>query len=461
MTTSIEYAETHKTEFIEELKEFLRIPSISTLSEHKFDMQKAAEWLRDHCLSLGMTRAEVLPTGGHPVVYAEWMGAGDAQTVLVYGHYDVQPVDDPRNEWTSPPFEPQERDGKLFARGATDDKGQLFIQLKVFEAYMKSTGSFPVNLKVMFEGEEESGSPNLEPFVEKHKELLRCDVVVISDSHAISETQPKMDYGLRGLLYMELHVTGPRSDLHSGMYGGVVHNPVQAIAEIVAKLHNEDGIVTVPGFYDDVATITEEESALLNASPENSAAYIIEKTGVPAVWGDPGFSVVERLGVRPTLEINGIIGGWTGEGSKTVIGARAMAKISCRLAPHQDPDRVLKQIQDYVATVTPPTVHSEIDALPNMKSPAALVPIDSREMKLAMAAYKETFGNEPILTRSGGSIPVVGMYQQILSVPVLLMGFGLPDDNLHAPNEKMTVSMFHKGVKTMLRFYDMLATRPG
>lgn len=455
MTTPHEYAAQHASRFVDELKDLLRIPSISALSEHKGDVQKTAEWLRDHCLSLGMTRAEVYPTPGHPVVYAEWLEAGDAPTVLIYGHYDVQPVDDPRNEWITPPFEPTERNGNLYARGATDDKGQTFIHFKVFESFMKTEGKFPLNVKVMLEGEEEVSSTNLKGFMESHIDLLKCDLVVISDSDVLAPDIPSITYGLRGIIYTEIEVFGSATDLHSGQFGGTVHNPVQALAEILAQLHDEHGHVTVPTFYDDVHQLSAEERLSIAQLPVTEAEFK-QQAGVERLWGEPEFTFLERVGARPTLEINGVVGGWTGEGAKTVIGARALAKVSCRLVAHQNPQKIFKALQDYVAQLTPSTVRSEVRAITDM-SPAVLVPIDSKPMHLAAQAYEKTFGKAPVFTRSGGSIPVVVLCQEVLNkVPVLLLGFGLPDDNLHAPNEKFTLSMFHKGIETLIYFYASL-----
>lgn len=454
MTIPYEYAKTNGERFVEELKDWLRIPSISTLSDHASDVRRAAEWARDQCLAIGMNRAEIIETAGHPIVYAEWIGAEDAPTVLVYGHYDVQPVDDPRSEWLSPPFEPTERNGNLYCRGAVDDKGQAFIHLKAFEAIMKTRGSLPLNFKLFLEGEEECGSLNLPSFVQSHLELLDCDALVISDSHILSPTQPAIVCGLRGMIYTEIEVFGPATDLHSGAYGGAVHNPAQALAEILAKLHDEQGRVTVTGFYDHVRPLTPMDREALAAVPFDESEFL-QRAGIPKAWGDPDYTIKERLGARPTLEINGLVGGWTGEGSKTVIGSRALAKVSCRLVPDQDPQHILDCLRDYVAKITPDTVRSEVRLL-HSGGPGVVVPIDSRAMQAAAGAYEQVFGVKPYFVREGGSIPVVSMFQQSMGVPILLMGFGLPDDNLHAPNEKFTLEMFHKGVQTMLHFYETL-----
>ena len=460
MATPYEYAKNNADRYIEDLKALLRIPSISTMQEHHADSRQAAEWFRKHLADIGMKNAEVIDIGeqneGLPIVYADCLEAGeDAPTVLVYGHYDVQPVDDPKNEWLSPPFEPTERDGKLYARGATDDKGQTMIQVKALESLLKTQGKLPVNVKVMLEGEEESGSKNLPAFIKEYTERLGCDVCVISDTHILSATQPSITYSLRGMVYTEVEVWGPETDLHSGSHGGAVHNPVQALAEMIAKLHDDNGYITIPHFYDKVVKLTPPEREKLAQIPFSDDEFV-SRTGVSKAWGESEFTIVERLGARPTCEINGIIGGWTGQGSKTVIGASALAKVSFRLVANQDPDEILQLFSDYIAEITPDTIRKSEVRLLSGKSPAALVPIDNPAMKVAAAAYKATFGVEPVYTREGGSIPVVGLVQKVLGVPVLLMGFGLPGDNLHAPNENLTLSMFHQGIQTMLHFYEKL-----
>jgi acetylornithine deacetylase/succinyl-diaminopimelate desuccinylase-like protein len=454
MTTPFQYAADNGSRFIEELKDLLRIPSISTLTNHKGDIHAAAEWLRDHCLSLGMTHAEVLPTSGNPIVYAEWMGAGNAPTVLIYGHYDVQPVDDPRNEWRSHPFEPVERNGNLYARGAIDDKGQLFLHLKVFESFMQTTGTFPLNVKVLLEGEEETGSGSLLPFIQQYRDQLGCDVVVISDTGMLSPTQPAIIYGLRGLIYTEIEVIGPTGDLHSGAFGGAVHNPIQALVEILAQLHDENGRVTIPGFYDRVRRLSPAERQAFADIPETDEAFRAQ-AGVPRLWGEPEFTRKERVGARPTLEINGIVGGWTGEGQKTVIPARALAKISCRLVPDQNPHEIQELLKAHLMRLAPDTVRLEFRQIA-VPSAGSLVELDSPPMRVASIAYERVFGVRPVFKREGGSIPVVTYFQQELGVSSIMLGFGLPDDNLHAPNEKITLSQFHKGIQTLIHFYGML-----
>lgn len=457
MTTPFEYATQQGDHYLNQLIDFLKIPSVSTDPKHKADMQKTAEWLKAHCESIGLNNVEIMETAGHPIVYADWLEAGeDKPTVLVYGHYDVQPVEDPSDPsvlglWQSPPFEPTIRDGKLYARGATDDKGQTFVHLKAFDALMQSTGSFPVNIKLMIEGEEETGSANLLPYLKANLDLLKCDCVVVSDSDVLAEDIPSMTYGLRGMVYTEIEVRGGESDLHSGSFGGAVHNPVQALVEILAQLHDDNGTVTVPGFYDDVVPITDEERKALAAIPQTDEDFRREAQ-VKKLWGEKEYTFRERVGARPTLEINGMWGGFTGAGQKTVIGKKATAKVSCRLVANQNPNRIFDLIVKHIADITPDTVTSEVRNLSAYADPV-LVPIEGDAMQVAAGAFEAVFGKKPVFIRSGGSIPVVGYLQQLMGVPVLLMGFGLPDDNLHAPNEKFNVNMFHKGIQTMMHFY--------
>jgi acetylornithine deacetylase/succinyl-diaminopimelate desuccinylase-like protein len=444
-----EFAETHQADFLEELKEWVRIPSISTTAEHKADIRRAAEWAKAQLTTIGMTRTEIFETAGHPVVYGEWLGARAARTVLIYGHYGVQPTDDPEHQWRTDPFEPVVHDGKLYGRGATDDKGQTFTQMKAIQSLLAS-GEMPVNVKFIIEGEEENGSDHLYPFVEEHTDLLKADVIVISDTHMMGLDRPSIVVGLRGMVSMEMEVRGPSQDLHSGLYGGVVHNPAQALVEILAELHDENGHITVPGFYDRVRELSDEERAELARVPF-SAEQLKEETGVARAWGEPDYTFRERIGTRPTLEINGLVGGWTGEGGKTVIPARAVAKVSCRLVPAQKPLEIYEQIRDYVAEITPASVTSEVRLL--HKGMWALVDSESPYMWAAVGAYEFGFGTRPVFVREGGSIPIVGFFQEKLGVPVILMGFGLPDDNLHGPNEKFTLECFYRGMKTAIRFY--------
>jgi acetylornithine deacetylase/succinyl-diaminopimelate desuccinylase-like protein len=447
-----EFVEAHYEEFLTDLQDLLRIPSISTLSEHKGDIRRAAAWLKTHLESVGMTRAEVFETTGHPIVYAEWLNAGDAPTVLVYGHYDVQPVDDAENQWLSDPFEPEIRGDNLYARGATDDKGQTLTQINAAYSLIVN-GQMPVNIKFIIEGEEENGSPSIYSFIEQHTELLAADVVAVSDSHILGLDRPSIITGLRGLVFMEIEVRGPSHDLHSGAYGGVVHNPAQALAGILAAMHDEQGHVTVPGFYDTVRTLSAADRADLAKTPYTLEA-LAQETGVSKPWGEPEYEMHERLGIRPTLEINGLVGGWTGEGAKTVLPAKALAKVSCRLVPDQNPKEIYDLVRQYVASITPDTVTSEVRKL--HEGMWAVVDTDSPQMQAAVRAYEFGFGARPVFVREGGSIPVVGTFQKVLNAPVVLMGFGLPDDNLHAPNEKFSLESFRRGMKTVIKFYQEL-----
>lgn len=447
------YAYDTREESLKQLKAFLRIPSISTLSEHEADMQEAAKWLADELQRIGLENVTISPTGGHPMVYADWLHAPGAPTVLLYGHYDVQPAD-PLALWDTPPFEPTERDGKLYARGAADDKGQLFVHVKALEALMQADGRLPVNVKCMFEGEEEVGGVHLDQWIEAHKELLKADVAVISDTHILSEEQPTIVYGLRGLSYLEVHIQAAKSDLHSGIYGGAVHNPIQALAELIAQLHDQNGRVTVPGFYDKVLPLEEAERAELARIPY-SEETLIHETGVTMAWGEKEYTVVERVSARPTLEMNGIWGGFAGEGAKTVLPAKAGAKLSMRLVPNQDPDEIAQLVTEHLTRLAPPTVRIEVRNLHG--GDGAIIPRDIPSMEAARQAYEEVFDTPPIFVREGGSIPVVATLQKKLGIHTVLMGFGLPDDNLHAPNEKFSIAMFYKGIETAIRFYQKMA----
>ena len=448
-----EFAEAHYEEFLNDLKDLIRIPSISTMSEHKGDIRRAAEWLKAHLDAIGMTRTEIFETPGHPIVFAEWDGAGDAPTLLVYGHYDVQPVDDPEHQWLSDPFEPDTRHGNLYARGATDDKGQTMVQVNAAHSLI-ATGQMPFNVKFIIEGEEENGSTSLYSFIDQHADLLAADVVAISDSHILGLDRPSMVTGLRGMVYMEIEVRGPEHDLHSGSYGGLVHNPAQALAEILAALHDKEGHITVPGFYDKVRELSAEDRAELAKTPY-TLDELKHETGVRKPWGEPEYEMHERRGTRPTLEVNGLVGGWTGEGAKTVLPAKALAKVSCRLVPDQDPDEIFRLVTQCVAALTPDTVTSEVRKL--HEGLWAVVDIHSPAVQAAVRAYEFGFGARPVFTREGGSIPVVGTFQKVLNAPVVLMGFGLPDDNLHAPNEKFSLESFRRGMKTVIKFYEELA----
>lgn len=450
------YATAHRDSFVSQLKSLLQIPSVSTLAAHKTDMRHAAEWLIDQLKHAGMTRVAIYETPGHPIVYAEWLNAPGKPTVLVYGHYDVQPADDPNGEWQTKPFEPIVKDGNLYARGAADDKGQVFAHIKAVEAlFQANSGALPVNIKFMIEGEEEMGSVNIDNFVETHQDLLRADVCVISDSHILATDRPMIVYALRGLLYTEIEVFGPDQDLHSGAYGGVVYNPAQALCEIIAALHHPDGSVNVPGFYDKVRPIAEAEHASLENLPWTKDELKAE-TGLSKFWGEPGIVPREQIGLRPTLEVNGLVSGFIAEGQKTVLPKRALAKVSCRLVADQVPDEIFALLQRRVAQLTPPYVRSEVRKLSD--GLWARMDIDSMAMGAATMAYERGFGARPVYLPEGGSIPVVATIQSTFHIPVLLIGFGLPDDGLHGPNEKFKLDHFYRGIDTSIALYERLGT---
>lgn len=448
-------AERAREKQLQELIELLRIPSISTLPQHKPDIERAAEWLVAQLKRLGLDNVKAYPTERHPVVYGEWLGAPGKPTVLIYGHYDVQPVD-PIEEWRSHPFEPQVRDEYLYARGSADDKGQIFIHVKAIEAYLNGAKHMkcPVNVKFLIEGEEEIGSGSLTKFIAANKKLLQADIVLISDSHILSPDQPSIVYGLRGLTYVELEVHGPDHDLHSGSYGGAVHNPLNALAAIIAQLHDKRGRITIPGFYDRVRRIGPKERAELARLPYDEEKFCRE-AGVPATWGEPAYSVIERLGLRPTLDVNGLWGGFAGSGAKTVIPAKAGAKISMRLVPDQDPHEIAERFAAYVKQITPSSVRSEVRAI-HFAEPA-LIDRQIPQMRAAAVAYEQGFGAQPLFTREGGSVPVVTIFKKQLGLDSIMMGFGLPDDRLHSPNERFYLPNFYRGIKTSIYFLEALA----
>jgi acetylornithine deacetylase/succinyl-diaminopimelate desuccinylase-like protein len=454
MNDIIEYINNSLPRFQEELSEFLAIPSISTAEEHKQDVQKCADWLQAHLERIGMQKVVQYPTKGHPIVYAEWLGAGeDKPTVLFYGHYDVQPVD-PLNLWTNPPFEPTVRDGKIFARGATDDKGQVFLHIKCIEAWLAVRGNLPVNVKLLIEGEEEIGSMNLEPFVNENQELLSNSAVVISDTAMYQKGQPSIVVGLRGLCYMEVHVTGPNRDLHSGVYGGAVQNPVNALATIIAKLKDEFGRIQIPGFYDDVVELTLEERAEFTALGNNDSA-MMNDLQVQELFGEDGFTTLERIGARPTLDVNGMIGGFTGQGAKTVLPSKASAKISMRLVANQDTNDIADKFKKYVETIAPKGISVEVD-LHHGANPV-LVPRNNQAIASAHKALERAFGKTPVYTREGGSIPITLLFSTILKSPVVLMGFGLNTENLHSPDEHFDLENFHTGIIASAMFYEEMS----
>jgi len=448
------YSRDNAERFRQELHELLRIPSISTEPERADDMLRAAEWLAAHLRHLGVNNVQIAPTAGYPVVYGDWLGAGpDKPTVLVYGHYDVVPAS-LEDGWDTEPFEPVEKDGMIFARGAADDKGQLFIHIKALESYLQTSGSAPVNLKFFLEGEEEVASPNLRPFLVDNLEMLRADVCVISDSSMPTIEEPSILHSLRGMTYFEIHVDGPTDDLHSGFWGGAVHNPALALVEIISTLLNPDHSIAVPGFYDDVVPLTEAERAEV-AKTAISEDQALGNTGAPAIWGEEAYSIKERVSARPTMEINGLLSGWTGEGPKTIIPSTAMAKISCRLVGNQDPHKIFEQIKAHVESVAPPTVNVSVRLLTTGEP--ALIPFDLPEMRAASRAYEKGWGATPAFTRGGGSIPVVADIYNLMHIPVVMMGYGLDDDGLHGPNERFTIEMFHRGIETAIVYLDELA----
>lgn len=438
------YLQTAKSIQLEELSDWLRIPSVSTLPQHKADVERAAGWLARKMEEAGLQNVEIIPTSGHPIVYSDWLHAGDdAPTVLIYGHYDVQPID-PEELWDSPPFEPTLRGEDLYARGASDDKGQLFAHVAAVEALLATSGTLPVNVKFLVEGEEEVGSPALTAYLPAETEKLSADVCLVSDTHILSPDQPMIIYGLRGVWAGEVTVRGPSQDLHSGMFGGAVHNPNQVLCALLAQLHDGSGRVSVPGFYDEVQSLTEEERTALAKVPYGESE-LLQETGAPEAWGEEGYTVNERIGARPTLEINGMWGGFIGDGFKTVIPSEAHAKISCRLVPDQPSSAIGPMLERYLQQIAPPTVEVSVNTLQH--APATVVPLDVPEMQAAARAYTTVFGVEPVFSREGGSIPIATVVQESLGIPILFMGFGLPDDNLHAPNEKLHLPNFYRGIR--------------
>lgn len=446
---ALEYAQQNRGRFLEELKDLVAIPSVSTSEEHKADMQRAAEWLAGQLRSLGMEKVQIMPTGGHPVVYGEWLKAGaSAPTVLIYGHYDVQP-EDPLELWESAPFEPQVRGEHLYGRGASDMKGQVVASLKAVEAIARN-GGLPVNVKWLIEGEEEIGSEHLGQFILEHRDLLACDFCLNPDAGMIAADKPSITYGLRGLMYAEVRVYGPDRDLHSGLFGGTIHNPAQALAELIAGMHDQYGRVTLPGFYDKVRPIEPDEHEEMKRLPMDEQFYL-SQTKAPALWGEPEYLPVERVGARPTLEINGLLSGFTGAGSKTVLPAWAMAKISCRLVPDQDPEEVFQQLIRYFEQNAPKDIRWEVKSLHN--ADAAITSRDSLGVQAMAKAMETVWGTRPLFKREGGSIGVVSQLQKYLGAESVLTGFGLPEDNVHSPNEKLHLPTWEKGIASLIHFF--------
>ena len=447
-----DYIDSHKDHFKEELFELLRIPSISTNSEHKKDVLDAARYLVDRLNDLDLDRVELFETDGNPIVFAELITDDSKPTVLVYGHYDVQPPD-PINKWDTPPFEPTVRDGDIYARGASDDKGQSFTHVKALEAYRKTGTEFPVNIKFIFEGEEEIGSPHLVPFIKEHKEMLECDMVLISDTAMFAEDTPSITYGLRGLAYMEVDVVGPNRDLHSGVYGGAVDNPANVLANIITKLKDDDGVIQVPGFYEDVVQLNEEEREEYKKLPFNEEAFM-SNLGLDALNGEKGYSTLERTSARPSLDVNGLWGGYQGEGAKTVLPSEAGAKISMRLVPDQDPKEIARLFKEYVESLAPETV--EVTVSEHHGGQPAITDLSFYGLQAAAEAFKDVYDKEPLFTREGGSIPIVADFEDVLGAQSILMGFGLNSDAIHSPNEKFALKDFYRGIATSARFFELL-----
>src|ERR1700675_3033482 len=450
----IEYIETRREDNLKELKEFLRIPSVSTKTEHKPDIERAARWVADKLRGAGLEKIEIVPTKMHPLVYGESLHAPGKPTILFYGHYDVQPAE-PLDLWTTPAFEPAVRDGKLFGRGTADDKGQVHIHLKALEALQKSSGKLPLNVKVMIEGEEEVGSVSLWDFVQQNRERLKADALVVSDTSMLAPGVPSITYGLRGLNYYEIELTGPAQDLHSGVFGGAVAHPITILAEMIAKLHDKNFRVTVPCFYDNVATPSKQERKGLNSLPSKEKQF--RKTvGAPGLCGEKGYTIVEQLWIRPTLELNGIWGGYMGEGAKTVIASKAHAKLSTRLVPNQDPARIAKLVEKHIRKLLPKTVSCKFEVLSTGKPWVASYshPIFQK----AIHALESGFGKKAVFIREGGSIPFVTQMHDTFKVPCVLMGSGLPDENAHAPDEHIALENYFGGIKAIAHFYSDLAT---
>ena len=451
-STISDYIKKNNDRFLNELFELIRIPSVSSKPEHRKDMRRASQKIREQLLSSGTDSAEVYPTGGHPVVFGQRIIDPALPVVLVYGHYDVQPAE-PFELWDSEPFEPVVRDGKIFARGADDDKGQLFMQLKAFEVLSK-TNTLPCNVKFIIEGEEEIGSPNLKPFCEKNKEMLKADVILVSDTTMLGPDIPSITVGLRGITYYDIEITGPNRDLHSGLYGGAVANPINMLAKMISSLTNDKHQIIIPGFYDDILPVSDEERKELARAPFDKNFYK-KSIGVNALVGEQGYSTIEHTGIRPSLDVCGIWGGFTGEGAKTVIPSKAWAKISMRLVPNQDYHKIDDLFVEYFRSIAPPGVNVKITPLHGGRGYVA--PISSIEYMAASKALEKTFGKKPVPTRSGGSIPVIADFEEILGVKSILMGFGLESDAIHSPNENFPLANFSKGIETIPLFYKYFA----
>ena len=453
MDKVVDFINVNRDRYIDEMKQYLAIPSISALPEHKGDVRKAAEWTAEEFTRIGLQNARLEETPGHPVVYGEWLGAPGAPTILFYGHYDVQPVD-PLHLWTSPPFEATIRDGEIYARGSADDKGQIFMHFKAVEAHLKQHGNLPVNMKFLIEGEEEVGSANLDNFIKGHKELLKADVVVISDSPMFDRGIPSICYGLRGLTYFQIDLRGSKSDLHSGSFGGAVANPAMVLAQVLTQMKDKSGKIKIDGFYDDVVELRPEERAEWEKLPFNEKKYKAE-LGAPKLFGETGYTTLERTWARPTFEVNGLLSGFTGEGAKTVLPAVAMAKVSMRLVPDQHPDKIAQLFEAYIKKVAPSTVELKVTRMHGGKP--WITEYSNPYVQAAGRAIEQGFGRTPVFCREGGSIPVVSTFQEELGIPAVLFGVGLPDENAHAPNERLDLTNFHNGIVASAVLYQEIA----
>lgn len=452
MSITQEYIDQNKDKFIEELFQLLRIPSVSTDSSKKGDIKEAAEFLLNQLKGLDLNTVKLFETPGNPIVYAEHCPHDDKPTVLIYGHYDVQPSD-PDELWDTPAFEPTVKDGLIYARGASDDKGQAYTHVKALEAYIKTGQELPVNVKIILEGEEEIGSPNLVPFIQDHKDMLKCDMVLISDTAMFAEDQPSITYGLRGLAYMEVEVVGPNRDLHSGVYGGAVENPANVLCEIIAKLKDENGVIQIPGFYDKVVPLTEADHEAFAQLPFDEEKYK-KSLNIEALHGEKGYSTLERSAARPTLDVNGIWGGYMKEGAKTVLPSKANAKVSMRLVPDQEPKEIAALFKEHVESIAPDTV--KVTVTEHHGGHASVTDLDFYGLKAGAQAFEEIYGTEALFSREGGSIPIVADFKRVLGVESILMGFGLTSNAIHSPNENFAIKDFHRGIKTSAKFLELL-----
>jgi len=453
MNQVVDFINVNRDRYVDELKQYLAIPSISALPQHAADVRRAADWTADALRAAGLQNVRVIDTPGHPVVYGDWLNAPGKPTILFYGHYDVQPVD-PVDLWTSPPFEATVRDGEIYARGSADDKGQVFMHIKAVEAHIKQAGSLPLNIRFFIEGEEEVGSVHLDEFIRTHKEELAADVVVISDSPMFDRGIPSICYGLRGLTYFQIDLRGSKSDLHSGSFGGAVANPAFVLGQVLAQMKDRSGKIKIPGFYDDVRELSEAERAEWKRLPFNETRYRKE-LGAPKLFGETGFTTLERVWARPTFEVNGLLSGFTGDGAKTVLPATAMAKVSMRLVPDQDPNKIGDLFEAYLRKVVPKTVELKVTRMHGGKP--WMTEFDNKYVRAAGRAIEQGFGKSPVFNREGGSIPVVSTFQQELGLPSVLFGVGLPDENAHAPDEKLDLGNFHNGIIASAFLYQEIA----